>query len=204
MAEYIERHTAVDTSPLGRPAMVEKESDVVIRRSTGMSNATVAAIVISLITAAVLITFMIMSANQQNRESELMRQRDQAETTARMAQSNQQPQQQQPAPVVITPQPTPTTIPVPVPVPTPAPSAAPMSPSSGESAVSDASIEVEVNSRLMDDEELRAHPVEVKFAGGTVILSGEVPNDDLKTRAGKIARTIKEVRKVVNNITVVE
>jgi len=202
MAEYIERRTAVDTSPLGRPAVVEKETDVVVRRSPGMSNATVAAIVISLITAAVLITFMIMSANQQSRESELTRQREQAEANARMAQSNQQAQQ--PAPIVVTPQPSPTPVPVPVPVPTPAPSAAPISPSSGESAVSDASIEVEVNSRLMDDEQLRPHAVEVKFSGGTVTLSGEVPNEDLKARAGKIARTIKEVRKVVNNITVSE
>lgn len=120
-----------------------------------------------------------------------------------MAVPNQQPQQQ-PAPVVITPQPTPTPVPVPVPVPTPAPSTAPISPSTGTSAVSDASIEVEVNTRLLDDEDLRSHAIEVKFAGGTATLSGEVPNEDLKTRAGKIARTVKEVRKVVNNITVSE
>lgn len=199
MAEYIERRTAVDTSPLGRPEVVEKETDVVIRRSQGLSNATVAAIVISLITAAVLITFMIMSANQQNREADLARQRDQAEINARAAQSNQQP-----APVVVMPQQQPSTVPVPVPVPTPAPSASPTPPAANDSAVSDTSLEVEINSRLLDDEELRPHPIAVKFTGGTATLSGEVPSEDLKVRAGKIARTIKEVRRVVNNITVGE
>jgi type II secretory pathway pseudopilin PulG len=186
---------------LGRPAIIEKEYDTtVVRQPRGMSNATVAAIVISLITAAVLITFMIMSANQQSREADLAHQRDQAESNARAAQSNQQP-----APVVVMPQQQqPVTVPVPVPVPTPAPSTSQMPPAANESAVSDTSLEVEINSRLLDDEELRPHPITIRYAAGTATLSGELPSEDLKTRAAKIARTIKEVRHVVNNITVVE
>jgi hypothetical protein len=203
MAEYQERRTVIDTSPLGRPAIIEKEYDTtVVRQPRGLSNATVAAIVISLITAAVLITFMIMSANQQTREADLARQRDQAELNARAAQSNQQP-----APVVVMPQQQqPSTIPVPVPVPTPAPapSTSPLPSAANQSAVSDTSLEVEINSRMLDDDELRPHPITVKYAGGTATLSGELPSEDLKARAGKIARTIKEVRRVVNNITVSE
>ena len=89
-----------------------------------------------------------------------------------------------------------------VPVPVPVPSASQPAPSTSEPAVSDTSIEVDINSKLIDDGDLRSHPLSVKFSGGTVTLSGSLPSEELKTRAEQVAKTVKGVRRVVNNITV--
>jgi hyperosmotically inducible protein len=89
-----------------------------------------------------------------------------------------------------------------VPVPVPVPSASQPAPSTAAPAVSDTSIEVDINSKLLDDKDLRSHPISVKFSGGTATLSGSLPSEDLKLRAEQIARSIKGVRRVVNDITV--
>jgi osmotically-inducible protein OsmY len=59
-----------------------------------------------------------------------------------------------------------------------------------------------VTSKLLDDQDLRTHPIDVKVTGGTAVLSGEVPSDELKEQAEKIARTVKGIRGVINNIVV--
>ena len=80
-----------------------------------------------------------------------------------------------------------------VPVPVPVPSASQPAPSTSEPAVSDTSIEVDINSKLIDDGDLRSHPLSVKFSGGTVTLSGSLPSEELKTRAEQVAKTVKGV-----------
>ena len=187
----------VEEAPVGRRPVVEEQYDTVVHERRGMSGAAIAAIVIAAIAAAVLITLMIVSSNQQSREDELARQRDRAEADARAAQAANQ---QQPVPQPMPSQSQPSTVVVPVPV--PVPSASQPAPSTVEPAVSDTSIEVDINSKMLDDGDLRSHPVDVKFSGGTATLSGSLPSEDLKMRAERVAKTVKGVRRVVNNITV--
>jgi len=87
-------------------------------------------------------------------------------------------------------------VPVPVPVPSqPAPATSATLPTSTE-------LEIDINSKLLDDQDLRSYPIDVKVTGGTAMLRGHVPNDELKTRAEKLARTVKGVRSVINSIVV--
>jgi cell division septation protein DedD len=146
--------------------------------------------------AAVLITMMIVNGNQQSRESQLELERDRARADAARAAGQPAPPPSQPQVVVVPPaQSQPTTVPVPVPVPAaPSTSSAP--------AVSDTSIELDITTKLLDDQELRTQPIDVKFSGGTATLSGSVPSDEIKTRAEKVAKGVKGVRRVVNDLTV--
>jgi hypothetical protein len=198
MAEYEERRTVIEDIPVGRRPVVETQHDTVVHERRGMSGAAIAALVIAAIAAAVLITMMIVNGNQQNREAQLEMERDKARADA--AQSASQPPPSQPQVVVVPPaQSQPSTVTVPV----PAPSASSPAPSTSSApAVSDTSIEIDVTTKLLDDQELRTHPIDVKFADGTATLSGTVPSEEIKTRAEKVAKTVKGVRRVANNITV--
>ncbi|HEX8184167.1 MAG TPA: BON domain-containing protein [Blastocatellia bacterium] len=199
MAQYEERRTVIEDIPVGGRPVVETQHEAIIHERRGMSGAAIAALVIAAIAAAVLITMMIVNSNQQSREAQLEMERDRARSDAARAAAQTTPPQSPPSVVVVPPSP-PTTVTVPAP---PAPGATATAPStSRSSAVSDTSIEIDVTTKLLDDPELRTHPLDVKFSGGTVTLSGTVPSDELKTRAEKLAKTVKSVTRVVNNITV--
>ncbi|HVG20319.1 MAG TPA: BON domain-containing protein [Blastocatellia bacterium] len=200
MAEYEERRTVIEDIPVGRRPVVETQYDSVVHERRGLSGAAIAALVIAAIAAAVLITMMIVNSNQRSREAQLEMERDRARAAA--AQAGSQPTQSQPQVVVVPPsQSQPTTVPVPVPV--PVPGASSPAPSTGSTpAVSDASIEIDVTTKLLDDQELRTHPIDVKFADGTATLSGNVPSEEIKARAEKVAKAVKGVRRVVNNLAV--
>jgi hypothetical protein len=187
VSEYTEKRTVVENVPVGRP-VVETQYDSVVHERPGMSGGAVAALVLAAIAAAIVITMLILNNQQQNTEDELAQQR------ARDAAAQQPPQQQQPQqPVIVTvPQSQPATVPVPVPSQS-APAAA--APTATE-------IEIDVTSKLLDDPELRSHPVDVKVSGGTATLSGNVPSEALKMRAEKLAGTVKGVRSVINHLTV--
>ena len=201
MAEISEKRTVIRDIPVDRRPVVESEHDHIIHERRGLSGATVAAIVLGIIIAAVLITWMIINSQQQARNDELAIERERAAAAERRASEPQPvPQQSQPQ-VVVVPQPqSPTTVPVPIPMPTPSqPGSTGAAPSTSTSAVS---IEIDINSKLLDDSQLRTHPITAKFEDGSVTLKGEVPSEDLKTRAEKLAMTVKGVRRVINNITV--
>ena len=201
MAEYEERHTVIEDVPIGRRPVVETQYDSVVHERRGMSGAAIAALVIAAIAAAVLITMMIVNSNQRDREAQLEIERDRARQAAAQSASQQTPSQSQPPIVVVPPaQSQPSTVVVPPPV--TAPSTSPAPSTSSTPAVSDASIEVDVTTKMLDDQELRTHPLDVKFADGTATLSGNVPSEEIKVRAEKVAKTVKGVRRVVNNITV--
>jgi osmotically-inducible protein OsmY len=42
----------------------------------------------------------------------------------------------------------------------------------------------------------------VKVTGGTAVLSGRVPNEDLKKRAETLAKTVRGVQIIINDIAV--
>jgi type II secretory pathway pseudopilin PulG len=193
MSEYTEKRTVVEDVPIKRARPLgETQYDSVVREERGMSGGAITALVLAAIAAAVVITMLVMNNQQRNSDEELAQER--ARTAAAQQAQAQQPSQQ--PPVLVVPQSQPSTVPVPVPVPSqPAPSTSATAPTSTE-------LEIDINSKLLDDQDLRSYPIDVKVTGGTAMLRGHVPNDELKTRAEKLARTVKGVRSIINSIVV--
>lgn len=189
MSEYREQRTVVEDVPYGSRPVVETQYDSVVRERPAMSGGAIAALVIAAIAAAIVITMLILNSQQRDTEDQLAQERARAAATQ---QTPAPPSQQQP--VIVVPQSQPT--PVPVPVPVPSQSAQP------EIAPTSASIEVDISSKLLNDSELRASLIDVKVSGGTATLSGHVPTEDLKKRAEQVARTVKGVRNVANDLVV--
>ncbi|HEY3135001.1 MAG TPA: BON domain-containing protein, partial [Blastocatellia bacterium] len=167
--------------------VVETRYDSVVKEQRGMSGVAVAALVVAAITAAVVITMLIINNQQRTSDAELAQERS---TTAAQQTPAQAAQQQ---PIIVN---------VPPSQPAIAPAAAQLTPIEARSAPSSASVEIEVTSRLQNDEELRSYAIDVKVTGGTAILSGHVPDEDLKKRAEKVARTVKQVQSIINDIAV--
>ena len=185
MSEYIDKRTVVQDVPVARRTVVET------RR--GMSGVAVAGLVVAAITAAVVITMMIVNSQQRNSDEALAQERAR---TAAAQQALVQPAQQQPVIVNMPPAQLPTlAIPYPVPGPSPAPIFA-------RTAPSNTSVEIDLTSRLQTDELLRPYAINVKFTGGMATLSGNVPDEDLKKRAEKLALNVNAVHSVVNDIDV--
>lgn len=194
MSEYREKRTVVQEAPVGSRPVVESRYDSVVNERRGMSGGAVAALVVAGITAAVVITMMIINSQQRNSDEELAQER--ARTAAAQQTPAQPPQQQ---PVILN---MPASQPAIVPVPYPVPGASQPAPIDVKTATSSANVEIDVTSRLQNDEELRSYAIEVKVSGGTATLSGHVTDEDLKKRAGKLARAVNGVQSVINDIAV--
>ena len=69
-------------------------------------------------------------------------------------------------------------------------------------AVDDASITAAVSTGLAKDPDLSAIKIDVDTKGGTVSLSGPAPNSAAKARAEEIAKSVKGVSAVNNNLEV--
>jgi osmotically-inducible protein OsmY len=189
MSEYREKRTIVQGGPVGHP-IIETRSGSVVHERPGMSGRVIGSLVVAAIAAAIVITMLIINSQQRYNDQELAQER--ARITAGQ-QTPAQPTQQLPI-MVNVPSSQPATAPAAVPAPIQlAPTAA---------APSSADVEMEVKSKLLDDQELRSHSVDVRVSGGTATLSGHVPYESLKTRAEKLAGTVKGVLSVVNNIAV--
>ena len=70
------------------------------------------------------------------------------------------------------------------------------------SVVSDAEITAKVNAGLAADKDLSAIKINVDTKDGIVTLNGPVPNAAAKTRASEIARNVKDVKSVDNQLNV--
>lgn len=70
------------------------------------------------------------------------------------------------------------------------------------SAVSDAEITAKVNAGLAADKDLSAIKINVDTKDGIVTLNGPVPNAAAKSRASDIARNVKDVKSVDNQLNV--
>jgi hypothetical protein len=159
-----------------------------------MSGVAVAALVVAAITVAVVITMLIINSQQRNSDEQLAQER--ARTTAAQ-QMPTQPAPQQPI-IVNMPPSQPATVALPYPGSGPAQPP----PIEAKTAPSNASVEIDVTSRLQNDQELRTYAIDVRVTGGTATLSGNVPDEDLKKRAGKLARAVSGVQSVINDIAV--
>jgi hyperosmotically inducible protein len=70
--------------------------------------------------------------------------------------------------------------------------------------IDDTTLTARVKSRLGDDPQYKYPDVNVTSFKGSVQLSGFVNTRAQKSRAGELARSVQNVREVVNNITVKE
>lgn len=189
------RHeSVVEAVPPGRRPVVETRYDSVVNERQGISGVAIAALVVAGITAAVLVTMILVNSQQRNSDQELAQEK--AKTLAAQqttAQASQQP------PVIVTqPSSQPATLAVPYPVPGPLQA----TPGEAKSLNSSVYLEIDVTSRLQKDEELRPYIIDVKVTSGTALLTGQVPNEDLKQRAEKLALEVNGVQSVKNDIAI--
>jgi hyperosmotically inducible protein len=70
--------------------------------------------------------------------------------------------------------------------------------------VNDDAINDYVRVKLASDAEVKGGALKVDVKNGVVTLSGEVESDKQKTKATKLAKKVKGVKQVVNNITLKE
>lgn len=192
LSEYKEERAVVQDVPVASRPVVETRYDSVVNERRGMSGVAVAALVVAAITAAVAVTMLIMNSQQRNGSEDLAMER------ARTAAAQQAQPAQQPPVIVNMPPSQPATVAIPYPVAGPSQPA----PIDARTAPSNASVEIDVTSRLQNDELLRPYAVNVKVTGGTATLSGNVADEDLKKRAGKLALAVSAVQSVVNDIAV--
>jgi hypothetical protein len=195
MSEYREKRTIAEEIPVGRTIvggrpMVETQYESVVHEGRGMSGLAVGALVLAAIAAAIVITMLVFNSQQKNTDQEMA-------DRARIAAAQQTPAQpSQQAPIIVNVPPSSSQPAAPMTAPPPslsAPTAA---------APSSADVESDITSKLLDDQDLRSYSVDVKVSGGIATLSGRVPYEDLKARAEKVAKTVKGVHGVVNNIDV--
>lgn len=67
--------------------------------------------------------------------------------------------------------------------------------------ISDDLIVDQVRIKLVSDQVAKGGGLQVDVKQGVVTLSGAVENDKQKERAGKLAKKVKGVKQVINNIT---
>jgi BON domain len=194
MSEYTEKRVVVQAVPVGRGPVVESRVDSVVNEKRGMSGVAVAALVVASITAAAVITMLIVNSQQKPSDDQLAQ--DRARTAAAQ-QAIAQPAPQQPLIVTL-----PASQPAMATVPSPMVSPVQPPPSYTDSAPSNAALEIDVTSLLQNDAELLTYAIDVKVADGTAMLSGNVSEEALKKRAGKLAGTVHGIKRVINNIEV--
>ncbi|MEO8038424.1 MAG: BON domain-containing protein [Betaproteobacteria bacterium] len=68
--------------------------------------------------------------------------------------------------------------------------------------VDDSAITTAVKAKFIENKEVAASSINVETLNGTVMLSGFAKNDAEKTTAESIARNVKGVKSVTNNIEV--
>ena len=69
-------------------------------------------------------------------------------------------------------------------------------------SVNDDAVYDQVRIHIANDREIGGNPIEVKVKDGAVELTGKVKTERQKAKAEKIAKKVKGVRSVVNNITI--
>lgn len=69
-------------------------------------------------------------------------------------------------------------------------------------ALDDAGITAQIKADLIKEPNISALKIDVDTKSGAVTLTGTVPSEDLKARAGELAKGVKGVSSVINNLTV--
>ena len=192
MSKYVEERVVVDEVPVINRAVPANRYVSVVNERRGISGIAIGALVVAAITAAVVITLIVSNSRNRSADEQL------ALEKTKMVAAQPQPSAQTPV-IVTVPSPQPVIVPVPYAAPAPA---QPQPADAPRTIRSTSSIEIDINSRLQSDESLRPYTIEVRVAEGTATLSGSLPDDDLRRRAEKLARTVNGVQSVNNEITI--
>lgn len=103
----------------------------------------------------------------------------------------QTPFVQQAPPIIISPPMTSAAVPAPSAIATPTP-------------IEDTTVQAEVSKKILDDTELSAADIKATVSKGRATLTGTVNTASLKRRSEQVARTVKGVRSVDNQITIAD
>jgi hyperosmotically inducible periplasmic protein len=186
-------------TPAARREVVETQVSRVPERR-GMSGGAVAALVIGAV-ALVTILFLFL----MNRQDELNANVRVATAPTPIQQQPpvivQQPTTQQPPVIVQQPAAPATAAPIIV-TPPPTSTSSSTTTTTAPSGTDDASVQSSVDKKLSDDATLGSLGILATVIDGRVTLTGSVNSEDLKTRAERLVKAIKGVKRVDNQITV--
>jgi hyperosmotically inducible protein len=186
-------------TPAARREVVETQVSRVPERR-GMSGGAVAALVIGAV-ALVTILFLFL----MNRQDELNANTRVATAPTPIQQQPpvilQQPAPQQP-PVIVQQPAGPTTAAPVIITPPPTSTSSSSTTTTAPSGTDDASVQSSVDKKLSDDTTLGSLGILATVIDGKVTLTGSVNSEDLKTRAERLVKAVKGVKRVDNQITV--
>ncbi|HEX5885856.1 MAG TPA: BON domain-containing protein [Pyrinomonadaceae bacterium] len=190
--EQARRSRVVVETPNERREVVSSQS---VRDNSGISAGMVGVLVVVAIALITMLVLFWMSSQPTT---------DNANLTAQQPPTVvQQPAPAQQPPVIIQ-QPAPVTQPAPIIVSPPAGgSTSSASTTTAESVNMDSTIQAAIDKSLMDDPELSTLGITASVLDGKVMLIGTVKTEALKAQAERLAKQVKGVKSVDNQITVI-
>jgi len=190
------RSRVVVETPAARREVVETQVSRVPERR-GMSGGAVAALVIGAVAlVTILFLFLINRQDEMNANVRVST----APTPVQQPVIVQQPPVQQP-PVIVQQPATTTTQPIIVTPPSTSTTTTTTAPTA-PSGTDDATVQINVDKKLLDDTTLGTLGILATVIEGRVTLTGTVNSEDLKTRAERLVKSVKGVKRVDNQITV--
>ncbi|HEV2913445.1 MAG TPA: BON domain-containing protein [Pyrinomonadaceae bacterium] len=194
------RSRVVVETPAARREVVETQVARVPERR-GMSGGAVAALVIGAV-ALVTILFLFLMNRQDEMNANVRV--STAPTPVQQPVIVQQPPLQQP-PVIVQQPATTTTQPIvvtPPPTSTSSSTTTTTAPAAAPNGADDLSIQASIDKKLSDDTTLASLGIIATVVEGRVSLTGTVNSEDLKTRAERLVKAVKGVKRVDNQIIV--
>ena len=188
-------------TPAARREVVETQVSRVPERR-GMSGGAVAALVIGAV-ALVTILFLFLLNRQDEMNANVRVSTAPTPVVQQPPVIVQQPATttQQP-PVIIQQPPTTTAAPIVVTPPSTSTSSSSTTTTTAPSGTDDATVQTNVDTKLRDDTTLGSLGILATVIEGKVTLTGTVNSEDLKSRAERLVRAVKGVKRVDNQITV--
>ena len=186
--EHGERRRIVVETPNERREVVHSEQ-VRHPQSSGVSGATLAAVVIAVIAlAAVMILFVLNRQDTMNNNA----------TAQQPPQTIIQQPAQQPQPPIVVQEPAPATQPAPVIVNNPPPAGG----STSGRVSDDSTIQTAIDKKLSDDPSLASLGITAVVLNGKVTLTGLVKTESQKAQVERTVRSVKGVKSIDNQISV--
>jgi len=186
--EHGERRRIVVETPNERREVVHSEQ-VRHPQSSGVSGATLAAVVIAVIAlAAVMILFVLNRQDTMNNNA----------TAQQPPQTIIQQPAQQPQPPIVVQEPAPATQPAPVIVNNPPPAGG----STSGRVSDDSTIQTGIDKKLSDDPSLASLGITAVVINGKVTLTGLVKTESQKAQVERTVRSVKGVKSIDNQISV--
>ena len=191
--QQAEHRRIVVETPSARREEVHSEATRYPDRSSGISGAALAAIVVGVIALAAIIILFVMNQQQNNLNANTTAQQQPPQTIV------QQPAQQPP---VIVQQPAPATQPPVIINGQPAPPATSGGTTSTANVPDDSAIQAAVDKKLSNDPQLSSLGVTATVINGKVTLIGLVHSQAEKSQVERAVKAVKGVKAVDNQISV--